>query len=88
MLLVGARGERGGGGGGGEEEEGEEEGKEQYLFKISNRFAGLENLNYVDINRDWETITVNTKISGKASLGYYELKKYKAWFDKGCSMLY
>jgi hypothetical protein len=27
------------------------------------------------------------KISAKESLGYYELKKHKPWFDKGCSEL-
>jgi hypothetical protein len=29
----------------------------------------------------------NIKISAKDSLGYYELKKHKPWFDKGCSKL-
>jgi hypothetical protein len=41
----------------------------------------------MDINRAWETIRENIKISGKESLGYYELKKHKPWFDKGCSKL-
>jgi hypothetical protein len=27
------------------------------------------------------------KISAEESLGYYELKKYKPWFDKRCSEL-
>jgi hypothetical protein len=27
----------------------------------------------------------NIKISAKESLGYYELKKHKPWFDVGCS---
>jgi hypothetical protein len=31
----------------------------------------------VDINTAWETITENTNISDKASLGYYEMKKRK-----------
>jgi hypothetical protein len=62
--------------------------KEQYRVEISNRFAALENLNTeVDINRAWETIRENIKISAKESLGYYELKKHKPWFDKGCSKL-
>jgi hypothetical protein len=26
-------------------------------------------------------------ISAKGSLGYYELKKHKPWFNKGCSKL-
>jgi hypothetical protein len=41
----------------------------------------------VDIKRAWETIRENIKISAKESLGYYELKKYKPWFDEGCSEL-
>jgi hypothetical protein len=39
----------------------------------------------VDINRTWETIRENTKLSAKES--YYELKKHKPWFNKGCSRL-
>jgi hypothetical protein len=30
---------------------------------------------------------VDIKISAKKNLGYYELKKHKPWFDKGCSKL-
>jgi hypothetical protein len=41
----------------------------------------------VDVNKAWETIRENIKISAKESLGYYELKKHKPWFDKGCSEL-
>jgi hypothetical protein len=41
----------------------------------------------VDIKRAWETIRENIKISAKVSLGYYELKKHKPWFDEGCSKL-
>jgi hypothetical protein len=41
----------------------------------------------VEINSAWETITENIKISAKESLGYFELKKHKAWFDEGCSKL-
>jgi hypothetical protein len=41
----------------------------------------------VDVNKAWETITENIKISAKGSLGYYELKKNKPWFDEGCSEL-
>jgi flagellar biosynthesis/type III secretory pathway chaperone len=56
----------------------EVEGKEQYHIEISNRFAVSENLeDKRDINRAWETITENTKISAKDSLGYYELKSNK-----------
>jgi hypothetical protein len=46
----------------------------------------LENLDTeVDINRAWETIRGNTKISAKESLDYCELQKNKPWFDEGCS---
>jgi hypothetical protein len=53
------------------------EGKEQYRVEISKSFPGLEN-SYVevDINRAWETIRQNIKISTKESLRYYELKKH------------
>jgi hypothetical protein len=48
----------------------------------------LENLNYdVDIKIAWDTIRKNIKISAKASLGYYELKKHKPWLDEGCLKL-
>jgi hypothetical protein len=39
----------------------------------------------VENNSAWETIRENIKISAKESLGYYELKKHKPWFYKGCS---
>jgi hypothetical protein len=41
----------------------------------------------MDINRAWETIGQNIKISAKESPGYHELKKHKPWFDEGCSSL-
>jgi hypothetical protein len=31
----------------------------------------------VDINKAWETIRQNIKISAKESVGYYEMKKHK-----------
>jgi hypothetical protein len=66
----------------------EVEGKEQYCIEVSNRFAALEDLDAeVDINSTWETIIENIKISAKESLGYYELKKHKPWFDEGRSKL-
>ncbi|PNF35986.1 hypothetical protein B7P43_G02286 [Cryptotermes secundus] len=62
--------------------------KEQYHVEISNRFAALENLDTeVDVNKVWNTIRVNIKISVKESLGYYKLKKHKPWFYEGCSKL-
>jgi hypothetical protein len=40
------------------------EGKEQYHVEISNRFAALENLDAeMDVNKAWETIRENIKIS-------------------------
>jgi hypothetical protein len=48
----------------------EVEGKEQYQVQMSNRFTALENsYNDMDINRAWEIIWENIKISGKESLG-------------------
>jgi hypothetical protein len=41
----------------------------------------------VEINSACETIRENIRISAKVSLGYYELKEHKPWFDKGCSEL-
>jgi hypothetical protein len=62
----------------------EVEGKVQYHVEISNSFTALENLDTkVDINRAWETIRENIKISAKDSIDYYELKKHKPWFDEG-----
>jgi hypothetical protein len=64
------------------------EGEEKYRVEVSNRFAELEDLDVdVDINVIWETIRGNVNISLKGSLGYYEVKKHKPWFDEGCSKL-
>jgi hypothetical protein len=41
----------------------------------------------MDINRVWETIGENIKISAKERAGYYELKKHMPWFNKACSKL-
>jgi hypothetical protein len=52
------------------------------------RFAALEDLDTeVEINSAWEMIRGNFKIWAKESLGYFELKKHKRWFDEGCSKL-
>jgi hypothetical protein len=62
--------------------------KEKYNVEISNRFAALENADdEVDINSALEAITETINISAEESLGYYELKKHKPWFDAGCSKL-
>jgi hypothetical protein len=64
------------------------EGKEEYHVEVSNRFAALEDLDTeVEINSARETIRDNIKISAKESLGYYELRKHKPWFDEGCGKL-
>jgi hypothetical protein len=66
----------------------EVEGKEQYHVEISNRFEALEILDIeVEINRCKDNIRENIKILAKESLGYYELKKHKPWFDEGCPAL-
>jgi len=45
--------------------------------------SAFENLNVSeDINRAWEKIKENTKTSAEESLGLYELKKLKPWFDE------
>jgi hypothetical protein len=63
-------------------------GKEQFRVEVSNRFAALEDLDTeVEILSGWETIRENIKITAKESLGYFELKKHKPWFDEGCSKL-
>jgi hypothetical protein len=36
----------------------------------------------VEINSVWETIRKTIEISAKESLGYFEFKKHKPWFDK------
>jgi hypothetical protein len=41
----------------------------------------------VELNSAGEEIGENIKISTKESLGIYESKKHKLWFDKGCSKL-
>jgi hypothetical protein len=47
------------------------EGREQYHVEVSNRFAALGNIAVeVDINRAWDTVRKNIKISSKESLGY------------------
>jgi hypothetical protein len=66
----------------------EVEGKEKCFTEISSRFAALEDLDAeVEINSAWETIGEDIKLLAKESLGYFELKKHKPWFDEGCSKL-
>jgi hypothetical protein len=59
--------------------------RKQYKIKITNWFPALENLSdEEDINRAWENTKENIKISAKDSLGLYEWKKHKPWFDEEC----
>jgi hypothetical protein len=41
----------------------------------------------VKIDSAWGTVAENKKISTKVSLAYCELRKYRPWFDEGCSKL-
>jgi hypothetical protein len=55
-------------------------------WSISNRFAALDKPDDGgDINRAWENVRENAKISDKEILGQYEQKKHKPWFDEECS---
>jgi hypothetical protein len=66
----------------------EAEAREKYHIEVSIRFATLEDLDAeVEINSASEMIRENIKTSAKGSVGYFELKKNKQWFDKGCSKL-
>jgi len=48
--------------------------RKQYQIEISNRFAALENLSdREDINRAWENVKENIKLSAKKSLFLFEL---------------
>ena len=59
--------------------------KEKYQIEITNSFAALENLNVdEDVKRVWENIKENLKTTTKKSLGLYEWKQHKPWFDKEC----
>jgi hypothetical protein len=59
-------------------------GKEKYGVEPSDRFAALGDFDTeVIINNAWETIRENIKIAAKESLGYFEFKKHKPWFDEG-----
>jgi hypothetical protein len=52
--------------------------RKQYQLKISNMFAPLENLNVSeDINRAWDNIKEDIKISAQESLGLHEQKQHK-----------
>jgi len=59
--------------------------RKQYQIEITNKFTALENLgDDEDINRVWDNIKGNIKISAKGSLSLYELKEHKQWLDEEC----
>jgi hypothetical protein len=52
-------------------------------LKSETVFAALENMNDSEnINRAWENMKENIKISAKESLGLYEQKQHKPWLVK------
>jgi len=60
--------------------------RKQYQIKISNMFAALKNFSdNMGMKRVWEHIKESIKTSAKDSLGLYELKQHKPWFDKDWS---
>jgi hypothetical protein len=66
----------------------EREVRKEFQIEISNRFEALENLNDIeDVNRAWENIRENIKISAKEMLGLYRQKQHKPWFDEDCSQV-
>jgi hypothetical protein len=66
----------------------EREVRKQFQIEISNRFEALENLNdSEDVNRAWENIRENIKISAKETLGLHTQKQHKPWFDGECSQV-
>ncbi|KAJ4441732.1 hypothetical protein ANN_11590 [Periplaneta americana] len=69
----------------------DDEAKQNYQVEISNRFATLESSDEVekelDVNSVWENIRDSIKIAAEQSIGYYETKKKKPWFDEDCCMV-
>jgi hypothetical protein len=55
------------------------------MNEITNRFSTLESLSVDEgINKAWEHIKENIKISVKNSLGLHDLKEHKPWLDEEC----
>jgi hypothetical protein len=55
---------------------------------MKNNFSALENLeDSGDINRAWDAIRENIKISAKDCIGHCEAKRHKPLFDEECSKL-
>jgi hypothetical protein len=40
-----------------------------------------------DTRSVWKSIRENIKASEKDSIGYYEMKQHKPWFDDDCSKI-
>ncbi|KAJ4442155.1 hypothetical protein ANN_12021 [Periplaneta americana] len=54
------------------------------------KFATLESSETekeLDVNSVWENIRDSIKIAAEQSIGYYETKKKKPWFDEDCCMV-
>jgi hypothetical protein len=52
--------------------------RKQFQIEISKRFEALENLNdSEDINRAWQNIKENIKVSAKETLDVYRQKQHK-----------
>jgi hypothetical protein len=64
------------------------ESRKQYQTEITKRLAASEHFyDSEDINRVWENIKENIKISAKESLGLYELKQHEPLLDEECLQL-
>jgi hypothetical protein len=56
--------------------------RKEFQIELSNRFAALENSSVSeDINKAWENVKQNIRISAKEMLGLYGRKQNKPWFD-------
>jgi hypothetical protein len=62
------------------------EGKKSHRVEISNRFAALENLDTMHVNKVLETIREHIQIYRRERLLFSGLKN-KPWFNEGCSKL-
>jgi hypothetical protein len=61
------------------------ESRKEYQTEIEKSLAALEHFcDSEDINRVWENIKEDVKISAKESLGLYELKQHELWLDEEC----
>ena len=59
--------------------------RKEYQSEITSSLAALKSLSdSEEINRAWENINENNKISVKDSPRLYELKQHNSWFDKEC----